>query len=39
MLLNQASNKTHTQVSRERERERERERIALHIATPNLTDI
>ena len=37
MLLNQASNKTHTQVSRERERERER--IALHIATPNLTDI
>ena len=37
MLLNQASNKTHTQVSREREREGER--IALHIATPNLTDI
>ena len=31
MLLKQASNKT--------EREREREHIALHIATPDLTDI
>ena len=31
MLLKQASNKTHTK--------REGEHIALHIATPDLTDI
>ena len=31
MLLNQASNNTHTN--------KEREHIALHIATPDLTDI
>ena len=33
MLLNQASNKTHTQVSRERERERERAYCPSHCHT------